>query len=78
MSIPFIPCGVQLGNLTTSYFKTSQYGFALPSEWIRPVGEETANMVEYLASFIIKNKSMFYILRSISSVILLACFSGSE
>ena len=31
------------------YFK---YGFALPEQWIRPVGEETAKMVEYLADFI--------------------------
>lgn len=29
-----------------------QYGFALPEQWIRPVGEETARMIEYLADFI--------------------------
>ena len=29
-----------------------KYGFALPEQWIRPVGEETAKMVEYLADFI--------------------------
>jgi len=31
---------------------TGTYGFALPEQWIRPVGEETAKMVEYLADFI--------------------------
>jgi len=31
---------------------TGTYGFALPEQWIRPVGEETAKMVEYLANFI--------------------------
>lgn len=31
---------------------TGTYGYALPSEWIRPVGEETATMLEYLAAFI--------------------------
>jgi hypothetical protein len=30
----------------------SQYGFALPEQWIRPVGEETSRMIEYLADFI--------------------------
>ena len=30
----------------------SQYGFSLPEQWIRPVGEETSRMVEYLANFI--------------------------
>ncbi len=29
-----------------------KYGFALPEQWIRPVGEETAKMTEYLADFI--------------------------
>ena len=29
-----------------------QYGFALPEQWIRPVGEETSRMIEYLADFI--------------------------
>ncbi|KAI0826569.1 hypothetical protein BC628DRAFT_1536503 [Trametes gibbosa] len=31
---------------------TGTYGFSLPAEWIRPVGEETANMVRFLAGFI--------------------------
>ncbi|ETW75141.1 Metallo peptidase M14 [Heterobasidion irregulare TC 32-1] len=31
---------------------TGTYGFALPPQWIRPVGEETAKIVEYLARFI--------------------------
>ncbi|KAI0266398.1 hypothetical protein BC834DRAFT_127101 [Gloeopeniophorella convolvens] len=31
---------------------TGTYGFSLPEDWIRPVGEETAKMVEYLADFI--------------------------
>ncbi|TFY53063.1 hypothetical protein EVG20_g10282 [Dentipellis fragilis] len=30
------------------------YGFALPEKWIRPVGEETAKMVAYLAEFVAK------------------------
>ncbi|KDQ52245.1 hypothetical protein JAAARDRAFT_50362 [Jaapia argillacea MUCL 33604] len=34
---------------------TGTYGFALPAEWIRPVGEETANMIAYLAKFITKS-----------------------
>ncbi|KAL7284162.1 hypothetical protein ACG7TL_001444 [Trametes sanguinea] len=29
-----------------------QYGFSLPAQWIRPVGEETANMIRFLAGFI--------------------------
>jgi len=33
-----------------------QYGFALPEQWIRPVGEETTKMVEYLADFIAKKE----------------------
>jgi extracellular matrix protein 14 len=36
-------------NWLMFYFK---YGFALPEQWIRPVGEETTKMVEYLADFI--------------------------
>jgi len=32
---------------------TGTYGFELPPEWIRPVGEETSKMVEYLANFIV-------------------------
>jgi len=35
---------------------TGTYGFALPAQWIRPVGEETAKMVEYLADFIAKKE----------------------
>ncbi|EPS95107.1 hypothetical protein FOMPIDRAFT_1038635 [Fomitopsis schrenkii] len=35
---------------------TGTYGFALPPEWIRPVGEETANMVQFLAEFIMLTK----------------------
>ncbi|KAH8110918.1 hypothetical protein DFH11DRAFT_727843 [Phellopilus nigrolimitatus] len=35
---------------------TGTYGYALPREWIRPVGEETATMVEYLASFVSKKQ----------------------
>ncbi|KAH9975486.1 hypothetical protein BGW80DRAFT_1251030 [Lactifluus volemus] len=31
---------------------TGTYGFALPEQWIRPVGEESARMVESLADFI--------------------------
>ncbi|RDX54557.1 hypothetical protein OH76DRAFT_1373345 [Lentinus brumalis] len=33
---------------------TGTYGFSLPAEWIRPVGEESANMIRFLASFISK------------------------
>lgn len=32
-----------------------QYGFALPAQWIRPVGEETGSMIAYLAKFILQN-----------------------
>jgi len=35
---------------------TGTYGFALPPQFIRPVGEETAAMVEYLAKFIAKTE----------------------
>ncbi|KAH9896913.1 hypothetical protein C8Q73DRAFT_687752 [Cubamyces lactineus] len=31
---------------------TGTYGFSLPAEWIRPVGEETASMIHFLAGFI--------------------------
>ncbi|KAK7062712.1 hypothetical protein VNI00_000200 [Paramarasmius palmivorus] len=31
---------------------TGTYGFALPAQWIRPVGEETAALVRYLAGFV--------------------------
>ncbi|RDB16475.1 putative metallocarboxypeptidase ecm14 [Hypsizygus marmoreus] len=33
---------------------TGTYGFSLPSKWIRPVGEETTEMLRYLATFIAK------------------------
>jgi len=33
---------------------TGTYGFSLPSQWIRPVGEETSEMIKYLATFIAK------------------------
>jgi len=32
---------------------TGTYGFSLPPEWIRPVGEETSRLVQYLANFIV-------------------------
>ncbi|KAH9919969.1 uncharacterized protein BXZ73DRAFT_104788 [Epithele typhae] len=35
---------------------TGTYGFSLPAEWIKPVGEETANMVRFLAGFISRGK----------------------
>ena len=41
-------------SLITHIFAVLQYGFSLPAEWIRPVGEETANMVRFLAGFIAK------------------------
>ncbi|KAK0471136.1 peptidase M14 [Armillaria novae-zelandiae] len=37
---------------------TGTYGFSLPPQWIRPVGEETGNMVKYLADFIAKQLKM--------------------
>ncbi|KAJ7466630.1 hypothetical protein B0H11DRAFT_1921815 [Mycena galericulata] len=37
---------------------TGTYGFALPPAWIRPVGEETGVMVEYLARFIARQKAV--------------------
>jgi len=36
----------------SAHFFLAKYGFALPEQWIRPVGEETAIMVEYLTDFI--------------------------
>ncbi|KAF9787846.1 peptidase M14 [Thelephora terrestris] len=33
---------------------TGTYGFSLPAEWIRPVGEETTRMIKYLANFLNK------------------------
>ncbi len=41
---------------TMSMTRTFQYGFNLPAEWIRPVGEETAAMIRSLAEFITKPK----------------------
>ncbi|KAI0696615.1 hypothetical protein BC835DRAFT_1405907 [Cytidiella melzeri] len=35
---------------------TGTYGFVLPPEWIRPVGEETANMIKSLAGFVVGKK----------------------
>ena len=29
-----------------------QYGYTLPSAWIRPVGAETATIVSYIAEFV--------------------------
>ncbi|KAF8066532.1 peptidase M14 [Lyophyllum atratum] len=40
---------------------TGTYGFSLPSTWIRPVGEETAEMVKYLAKFIAKKMHLVLI-----------------
>ncbi|KAI9063593.1 hypothetical protein FKP32DRAFT_1611733 [Trametes sanguinea] len=48
---------------------TGTYGFSLPAQWIRPVGEETANMIRFLAGFILGKgrgkgkgkKGMYYI-----------------
>jgi len=37
---------------------TGTYGFTLPSWWIRPVGEETGAMLDYLAKFIAKQLKM--------------------
>ncbi|KAF9472375.1 peptidase M14 [Pholiota conissans] len=33
---------------------TGTYGFSLPEKWIRPTGEETVGMIEYIAKFIAK------------------------
>ncbi|KAF9513086.1 hypothetical protein BS47DRAFT_987216 [Hydnum rufescens UP504] len=35
---------------------TGTYGFLLPTRWIRPVGEETGALIEYLANWIFKRK----------------------
>ncbi|KAF9652688.1 hypothetical protein BDM02DRAFT_3088647, partial [Thelephora ganbajun] len=47
----------QRGGVKYSYAvhlrDTGTYGLSLPPEWIRPVGEETSKMIEYLANFII-------------------------
>ncbi|KII85696.1 hypothetical protein PLICRDRAFT_701174 [Plicaturopsis crispa FD-325 SS-3] len=37
---------------------TGTYGFSLPSRLIRPVGEETGKMVEYLSKFIVAKRSI--------------------
>ncbi|KAJ6481437.1 peptidase M14 [Mycena vitilis] len=37
---------------------TGTYGFALPAAWIRPVGEETGVMVDYLARFIARQRGI--------------------
>jgi len=34
---------------------TGTYGFLLPEEWIRPTGEETTALINYLATFILKD-----------------------
>ncbi|EGO20001.1 hypothetical protein SERLADRAFT_352486 [Serpula lacrymans var. lacrymans S7.9] len=50
---------------------TGTYGFDLPSKWIRPVGEETADMLSYLAAFIAKNErecSLFVLFDFVFSV----------
>lgn len=36
----------------------TQYGFALPPEWIRPVGEETGAMIQYLAKFVAEQRGV--------------------
>ena len=36
----------------------SQYGFLIPPEWIRPVGEETAQLVTYLAHFVARQRQL--------------------
>ncbi|KAJ7751749.1 peptidase M14 [Mycena maculata] len=37
---------------------TGTYGFALPPAWIRPVGEETGLVVDYLAHFITRQRDI--------------------
>ncbi|KAJ7735738.1 peptidase M14 [Mycena metata] len=37
---------------------TGTYGFAIPPAWIRPVGQETGAMVEYLARFIARQRGI--------------------
>lgn len=37
---------------------TGTYGFALPPSWIRPVGEETGDIVMYLAKFIARQRGI--------------------
>src|ERR1700676_4536899 len=40
---------------------------------IRPVGEETANMIEYLANFIARTESKYFFVLFLSSAILRPC-----
>jgi hypothetical protein len=48
-----VSCFVRPRNIGSFFFPFYlKYGFALPEQWIRPVGEETAKMTEYLADFI--------------------------
>ncbi|KAF7292987.1 Zinc carboxypeptidase [Mycena indigotica] len=37
---------------------TGTYGFALPATWIRPVGEETGEILAYLAKFIARQRGI--------------------
>ncbi|KAJ7123459.1 hypothetical protein C8R44DRAFT_783821 [Mycena epipterygia] len=37
---------------------TGTYGFALPPAWIRPVGEETGDIVEYISKFIARQRGI--------------------
>jgi len=37
---------------TLTYNETFKYGFSLPEKWIRPTGEETSRLLDYLARFI--------------------------
>ncbi|KAJ7069098.1 peptidase M14 [Mycena amicta] len=37
---------------------TGTYGFALPPAWIRPVGEETGQMLAYLAKFVARQRGI--------------------
>ncbi|KAK7023322.1 zinc carboxypeptidase [Favolaschia claudopus] len=37
---------------------TGTYGFAIPPSWIRPVGEETGVLVDYLARFVARQKGI--------------------
>ncbi|KAK7051724.1 zinc carboxypeptidase [Favolaschia claudopus] len=37
---------------------TGTYGFAIPPEWIRPVGEETGVLVDYLARFVARQRGI--------------------
>ncbi|KAL1677460.1 hypothetical protein EV122DRAFT_214135 [Schizophyllum commune] len=37
---------------------TGTYGFLIPPEWIRPVGEETAQLVTYLAHFVARQRQL--------------------